>query len=232
MESYLRALLRDTYCGYLDQDLRRVADDLIVEAASRSTSARPTSASRNRSPVELPELDEELEREYQTAEIKVDEPASECETAEISLDEHWAPPDPSRSSQRPTTESPRPSTGAPTTTPAPGRHRSNRPVASSVHGMAEAEGYVYDQAFSKERERLAGMEALWDPGTVRALEAVGVAEGWRCLEVGAGAGSVAQWLADRVGEGGKVIATDLNTKYAEPVAAREPGGSRARHHLR
>ena len=82
--------------------------------------------------------------------------------------------------------------------------------------MAEAEGYVYDQTFAKERERLAGMEALWDPGTIRALEAVGVAEGWRCLEVGAGAGSVAQWLADRVGEGGKVVATDLNTKYAEP----------------
>jgi hypothetical protein len=32
VEGYLRALLRDTYCGYLDQDLRRVADDLLVES--------------------------------------------------------------------------------------------------------------------------------------------------------------------------------------------------------
>ena len=32
VEGYLRALLRDTYCGYLDQDVRRVADDLLVES--------------------------------------------------------------------------------------------------------------------------------------------------------------------------------------------------------
>ncbi len=84
--------------------------------------------------------------------------------------------------------------------------------------MAEPEGYVYDKGFEKERERLVGMATLWDPGTARALEATGVGEGWRCLEVGAGVGSVAEWLADRVGENGKVVATDLNTSYAEPLA--------------
>src|SRR5690606_6736006 len=32
--------------------------------------------------------------------------------------------------------------------------------------------------------------------------------GVRCLEVGAGAGSVARWLADQVGDGGQVVALD------------------------
>ena len=30
-----------------------------------------------------------------------------------------------------------------------------------------------------------------------------------CIELGAGAGSIAAWLADHVGEAGKVIATDV-----------------------
>lgn len=82
-----------------------------------------------------------------------------------------------------------------------------------------AEGYLYDQAWEKERQRIAGMEALWDPGTIAELERLGVAEGWRCLDVGAGGGTVAQWLAGRVGEGGHVVAADLDTRYLEPVAA-------------
>ena len=94
VESYLRALLRDTYCGYLDQDLRRVADDLIVEAGEPIDVSAADLRKQEPEPVELPELDEKLEREYQTAEITVDEPAPRDETAEITLDEHWAPPDP------------------------------------------------------------------------------------------------------------------------------------------
>ncbi len=35
--------------------------------------------------------------------------------------------------------------------------------------------------------------------------------GWRCLEVGAGGGSVAAWLCDRTAHGGSVLATDLDT---------------------
>jgi SAM-dependent methyltransferase len=71
-------------------------------------------------------------------------------------------------------------------------------------------GYVIDNSWEGEDERLAGLESAFDPGTRRHLEALGVKEGWRCLEVGAGAGSVARWLSDRVGESGHVLATDLN----------------------
>jgi len=45
---------------------------------------------------------------------------------------------------------------------------------------------------------LAGIEATWDPGTRELLDSLGVGSGWSCLEAGAGAGSIAAWLAERV----------------------------------
>ena len=51
------------------------------------------------------------------------------------------------------------------------------------------------------------------------LEKIGVAEGWQCLEVGAGAGSIAGWLCGRVGAKGKVVTTDLQTKFLEAIDA-------------
>jgi SAM-dependent methyltransferase len=39
-----------------------------------------------------------------------------------------------------------------------------------------------------------------------------VGPGWRCLDVGAGDGSVAHWLAAQVGSEGRVTATDLNPR--------------------
>jgi hypothetical protein len=35
-------------------------------------------------------------------------------------------------------------------------------------------------------ERLAGIEATWDPGTRALLDSLGVGSGWSCLEAGAG----------------------------------------------
>jgi SAM-dependent methyltransferase len=75
--------------------------------------------------------------------------------------------------------------------------------------------YIFDNSDEREAERLAGIQAAWDPGTFRHLTDLGVDEGWRCLEVGAGAGSVARWLSERVGEKGSVLATDINTTLLE-----------------
>jgi SAM-dependent methyltransferase len=67
-----------------------------------------------------------------------------------------------------------------------------------------------------DRDRwLSLLEELFDPLTVRRLEDAGVAPGWHTLEVGAGRGSIASWLASRVGEGGRVVATDIDTSLLE-----------------
>lgn len=76
-------------------------------------------------------------------------------------------------------------------------------------------GYVYDTGWEQERARLAGIEALWDAGTEALLAGVGLGAGWRCLEVGAGGGSVVEWLAGIVGESGQVLATDLDTRFVD-----------------
>jgi 2-polyprenyl-3-methyl-5-hydroxy-6-metoxy-1,4-benzoquinol methylase len=64
---------------------------------------------------------------------------------------------------------------------------------------------------------LAFLEELFDPATVRRLEGVGVARGWQTLEVGSGRGSIATWLADRVGDEGRVVATDIDTSLLEEL---------------
>jgi SAM-dependent methyltransferase len=78
--------------------------------------------------------------------------------------------------------------------------------------------YVFDQEWEEERRRLAGMEELWDPGTKSLIEVLGIAPGWRCLEVGAGSGSVAAWLGEQVGTEGEVLATDVNIRHLVAVA--------------
>jgi ubiquinone/menaquinone biosynthesis C-methylase UbiE len=62
--------------------------------------------------------------------------------------------------------------------------------------------------------RLRALEEVWDANTCSVLASpVAVQRGWRCLELGAGAGSIARWLADRVGPSGSVIAADLNCRF-------------------
>jgi len=77
--------------------------------------------------------------------------------------------------------------------------------------------YVFDHALELEKERLRKLEEWLDPGTTRYLDQIGVGPGWRCLEVAAGAGSIARVLADRVGPEGTVLATDLDTKFLDDI---------------
>ncbi len=70
-----------------------------------------------------------------------------------------------------------------------------------------------------ERQRLAVLEATFDPWTIRALEGSGPRAGHRCLEIGAGSGSIARWLRARVGPTGHVVATDIDTRFLDSSAA-------------
>jgi SAM-dependent methyltransferase len=69
-----------------------------------------------------------------------------------------------------------------------------------------------------EQERLALLEHVFDPISVRNLDRFGIQPGWRCLEVGAGAGSIARELAKRAGAE-NVVATDRNISLLDSTAA-------------
>ena len=81
--------------------------------------------------------------------------------------------------------------------------------------MAE---YVWQHNLKGERDRLQLMSDLLDPSSEFHLSRIGVAKGWHCLEIGAGNGSLSQWLAQRVGSEGHVIASDIHTDLMEGIA--------------
>jgi SAM-dependent methyltransferase len=60
------------------------------------------------------------------------------------------------------------------------------------------------------------MESLWDPGSQALLDEIGVSDGWRCLEVGAGGGSLVEWMTRR---GATVMAIDIDTRFIESLAS-------------
>ncbi len=92
-------------------------------------------------------------------------------------------------------------------------------------------GYEYDHTWEMERVRLAGLEEALDPGTREHLARLGARPGARCLEIGAGRGSVAFWLAERVAPGGVVVATDLETDFLESEAPGYPTLEVVRHDI-
>ncbi len=75
-----------------------------------------------------------------------------------------------------------------------------------------------------EAARLGKLQGLHDDASVRRLRALGVGPGWDCLELGAGAGSIATWMADTVGTTGTVTAVDRDTSQLRRLAER-PGVS-------
>lgn len=86
--------------------------------------------------------------------------------------------------------------------------------------------YLYPHTWERERHRLAAIERLWDPGTIAALERCGIKGGWRCLEAGAGSGSIARWMAHRVAPDGFVVATDLDIRNLDPGGSPNLEGKR------
>jgi ubiquinone/menaquinone biosynthesis C-methylase UbiE len=81
--------------------------------------------------------------------------------------------------------------------------------------MSVASTYLLDNASEKAGTRMDVLARLYDPTSRRVLESTGIAPGWRCLEVGGGGGSVARWMAERVGPAGSVLCTDLDTRIIE-----------------
>lgn len=80
----------------------------------------------------------------------------------------------------------------------------------SVSTYPDAPSYSFDNDDPEAIDRHNFLSAMLDPGTFERISSLGDLTGLRCLEVGAGGGSVARWMAREVGPSGRVLATDLN----------------------
>jgi 2-polyprenyl-3-methyl-5-hydroxy-6-metoxy-1,4-benzoquinol methylase len=94
--------------------------------------------------------------------------------------------------------------------------QSSRPTETTMTTVAP---YALDNAWHAERARLDSLTALYDPGTLAICERLGLEAGWRCLDVGAGTGTLAEALAARVAPSGTVVAADIDTRFLEPLAS-------------
>src|SRR5262245_39199054 len=75
--------------------------------------------------------------------------------------------------------------------------------------------YVFDNAAEQAAARFVALSSVFDEGTMHQIERRGIRHGWTCLEIGGGGGSIAAWLAARVGPAGRVLATDVDTRYLD-----------------
>jgi SAM-dependent methyltransferase len=89
--------------------------------------------------------------------------------------------------------------------------------------------YLFPHDWEGEGDRLMALASAFDPITRRHLVARGLGDGWRCLEVGAGTGTIAAWLAEQVGPKGHVLATDVSLALMEQRGV-EAGNLELRRH--
>lgn len=87
-----------------------------------------------------------------------------------------------------------------------------------VHGSSGTD-YLLDNSGKVASARFDALSAEYDRNTIDHLEKLGVSNGWRCLEVGGGGGSIATWPGDRVGSTGRVLLTDINPRFLESFQA-------------
>ena len=76
--------------------------------------------------------------------------------------------------------------------------------------------YIFEkQSEAHEFRRLQLLEVANDPMTISMLKETEIQVGWKCLELGAGAGSILRWLGERVGPSGLAIGVDKNTSFLQ-----------------
>src|SRR3954447_1044389 len=81
----------------------------------------------------------------------------------------------------------------------------------------DSEAYLLANRQREAGQRFEALGALFDPTTMRHAHRLGLSEGWRCWEVGAGGVSVPNALAAVVGPSGRVLATDIDPRWLEDV---------------
>jgi 2-polyprenyl-3-methyl-5-hydroxy-6-metoxy-1,4-benzoquinol methylase len=96
---------------------------------------------------------------------------------------------------------------------------------------AATKGPASPYAFNNDKPTASGLldalSTMLDPFTRIRLRQAGLTAGSRCLEIGAGAGTIAAFMADEVGPSGEVIATDIKPQHVRP----HPGVNVIQHNI-
>lgn len=87
--------------------------------------------------------------------------------------------------------------------------------------------YIFSTATDLGHAQTRYLEALLDGPTTELMWTTRPRPGWRCLEVGAGGGSIARWMAQQSAPGGRVDAVDLDTDHLDGI----PGVTAHRHDI-
>jgi 2-polyprenyl-3-methyl-5-hydroxy-6-metoxy-1,4-benzoquinol methylase len=91
-------------------------------------------------------------------------------------------------------------------------------TSETIHEQVpQGSAYLLDNAGREAPARFNALASLFDSGTIRHFENCGVDSGRQCLEIGGGGGSIANWLAARVGSTGRVIATDIDPRFLKAL---------------
>jgi SAM-dependent methyltransferase len=83
-------------------------------------------------------------------------------------------------------------------------------LAWAYGGAVRDSEYLLTNASDETIPRFDALAEAFDALTTQHFGRIDVAAGWRCLELGAGGGSIASWLATQVGPTGRVVATDID----------------------
>ncbi|TVL91099.1 class I SAM-dependent methyltransferase [Streptomyces sp. SAJ15] len=86
-----------------------------------------------------------------------------------------------------------------------------------THGPGEYGRDLFEPEDPREADRIDYGALAYDPVTRDRLLALGVGPGWRCLDVGAGTGTVARWLLEEAGVD-EVVAVDQDVSRLAPLA--------------
>lgn len=79
--------------------------------------------------------------------------------------------------------------------------------------------YIFDNSSTAEYQRLDLMSKILDPHTRAHLLSLGLRDGWNCLELGGGNGSMAECLREKVAPTGAVTSVEINPKLIRLVPA-------------
>ncbi|GAA2601150.1 methyltransferase domain-containing protein [Dactylosporangium fulvum] len=73
--------------------------------------------------------------------------------------------------------------------------------------------YTFDNANPDAEQQVRLLAEILDGHTTDVLAREGVESGWTCLDLGAGAGTIATWLAGQVSPSGLVVAVDQDPRH-------------------